>query len=54
LGFAVQADEGMKNAVGQERHQQECLDGLRIVFVNVVGFPTIDSSLKPKFSMSHR
>ena len=39
LGLEVRADEGMKNVVGQECHQQECLDGLGIVFVNVVRFP---------------
>src|SRR5450756_831205 len=33
LGLEVEADEGMKNVVGQEGHQQECLDGLGVVFV---------------------
>src|SRR5450759_2650524 len=46
LGLEVQADESMKNVVGQERHQQECLDGLGIVFVNVVRFPTIDQCIE--------
>ena len=46
LGLEVQADEGMKNVVGQERHQQECLDGPGVVFVNVVRFPTIDQFIE--------
>src|ERR1017187_1818880 len=46
LGFEVQAEEGMKDVVGQERHQQECLDGLGLVFVNVVGFPTMDQFIE--------
>src|ERR1035437_7449842 len=46
LGFEVQADEGMKNVVGQEHQQQECLDGLGVVFVNVVRFPTIDQFIE--------
>jgi hypothetical protein len=45
LGLEAQADEGMKNVVGQERHQQECLDGL-VGFVNVVSFPTIDQFIE--------
>src|SRR5450756_2189735 len=46
LGLEVEADEGMKNVVGQEGHQQEYLDGLGVVFVNVVGFPTIDQFIE--------
>jgi hypothetical protein len=46
LRVLVPADEGVKNVVGQERHRQECLDGLGVVFVNVVSFPTIDQFIE--------
>ena len=46
LGFEVQTDESMKDVVGQEDRQQERLDGMGIVFVNVVCFPTIDQFIE--------
>jgi len=47
LGFEIQGEECLKDIAGQEGHQQEALDGVGVMFVDVVGMPAVDQFVEP-------